>query len=620
MPSRKDNPPYPPISDYALISDCHGIALVSKSGSIDWCCMPRIDADSCFGRLLDWKHGGHWSLHPAHDGYAQSRRYLPGTMVLETVFETRQGRVSLYDFFGMDAGAQGDARFDCTRVVKCDSGDVNMRTEIIPRFDFGEIVPYLRRHADGYSAIGSNKGLVICADVPLNVHGQHGLVADFRISAGQCLRFVTHFATPERIDDALVALVAQGIDADAGLTRTLDWWRQWSRDLHAGAELDEQSQRSALVLKALTHEPTGAIAAAATTSLPEAVGHERNWDYRFSWVRDSVLSVRALYLLGRHREAERFLGFIQRSAAGSAAQLQIMYGVDGKRRLTEIELSWLEGYRRSRPVRIGNLAARQTQLDIYGEIMEVAWEWHASRHAIDDTYWQFLTEVIDAACASWTQPDQGFWEIRSAPRHHVHSKAMCWSAVDYGIRLAEAYGRSEALSRWRTARDDMRAAIERQGYDSRRGVFVQAFDCPHLDAVLLLLPRIGFVAYEDPRMLRTTDAIAQELDRDGLLARYQTPDGLHSGEAAFLPCTFWLAACLAYQGRAERARDYYRRAQACANDVGLFSEEFDGRNGEMLGNFPQGLTHVSQIMARLALARSVPRQPTGGGERGRATA
>ena len=620
MPTRKNNNPYPPISDYALISDCHNVALVSKSGAIDWCCMPRIDADSCFGRLLDWKRGGHWSLHPASDGYAQSRRYLPETMVLETLFESTQGKVLVYDFFGMDADTSGQARFDCTRVVKCDSGAVDMRTEIIPRFDFGEIVPYMRGHGDGYSAIGSNKGLVIHADVPLEVRGQHGLVADFRITAGQCLRFVTHFSPPERIDDALVKQVAGGVDADAGLTRTIAWWQQWSRGLHVSAELDEQSQRSAIVLKALTFEPTGAIAAAATTSLPESLGNERNWDYRFSWVRDSVLSVRALYLLGRHREAERFLGFIQRSAAGSASQLQIMYGVDGKRRLTEVLLPWLEGYRASRPVRIGNLASTQTQLDIYGEIMEVAWEWHASRHKIDDSYWQFLTEVVDAACVLWNQPDHGFWEIRSAPRHHVHSKAMCWSAVDYGIRLAEAYGRNEALKRWRGARDEIRDAIEHDGYDRERGVFVQAFDCPYLDAVSLLLPRIGFVKYEDPRMMRTTDAIAKELDRGGLLARYESADGLPSGEGAFLPCTFWLAACLAYQGRDKEAREYYRRAQACANDVGLFSEEFDSASGEMLGNFPQGLTHVSQIMARLALARSVPQRPTGGGERGRATA
>ncbi len=620
MPSRKDDTPYPPISDYALISDCHSVALVSTAGAIDWCCMPRIDADSCFGRLLDWKRGGHWALHPSGDGFVQSRRYLPETMVLETVFESRQGKVLVYDFFGMDAGTQEQARFDCTRVVKCDRGHVDLHTEIVPRFDFGEIVPYLRKHEEGYSAIGSNKGLVICADTPLEVRKQHGLVGDFSVAAGQCLRFVMHFAPPETIGDALVKQVGGGIDADAGLTRTIAWWQQWSGGLHVGAALDEQSQRSALVLKALTYEPTGAIAAAATTSLPEAAGRERNWDYRFSWVRDSVLSVRALYLLGRHREAERFLDFIQRSAAGSASQLQIMYGVDGKRRLTEVQLPWLEGYRQSRPVRIGNLAASQTQLDIYGEIMEVAWEWHASRHTIDEPYWQFLTEVVDAACASWNRPDHGFWEIRSTPRHHVHSKAMCWSAVDYGMRLAEACQRPDPVQRWRHARDQMREAIERDGYDSRRGIFVQAFGGPQLDAVLLLLPRIGFVAYEDPRMVRTADAIAQELDRGGLLARYETADGLPSGEGAFLSCTFWLAACLAYQGREDDAWRCYRRALACVNDVGLFSEEFDCETGDRLGNFPQGLTHVSQIMARLALARCVPRKPTGGGERGRATA
>ncbi len=606
MTSRNPIGRYPPISDYALISDCHCVALVSKAGAIDWCCMPRIDSDSCFGRLLDWERGGFWSLHPRQDGYAQSRRYLPASMVLETLFETPQGRVGVYDFFVMDAGAREQARYDCVRVVKGLSGSVDMRTEIVPRFDFGEIVPFLRQHRAGYSAIGSNKGLVIHADVPLQLHARHGLEAGFRIEAGQSLRFVLHFATPDSIDDELVDSVATGIDADAGLTRTLAWWQRWSQDVEEGARDDPQSLRSAIVLKALTYERSGAIAAAATTSLPEAAGADRNWDYRFSWVRDSVLAVRALYLLGCRREAVRFLQFIQRSAAGSAKQLQIMYGVDGKRRLTEVELGWLDGWRQSRPVRVGNLAAGQHQHDIYGEIMELAWEWHASEHAIDEPYWQFLSEVVDAACACWTQPDHGFWEFRSEPRHYVHSKAMCWSAVDYGIRLAEAGGRKESLARWRQARDDIRAAIERDGVDAQRGVFVQAFDSRCLDSVLLLLPRIGFVDYDDPRMRRTTDAIMEALQRGGLLLRYDVPDGFASREGAFLPCTFWLVACLASQGRQELALRYYRCAQACANDVGLFSEEFDTAGGEMLGNFPQGLTHVSQIMARLALAGRTP--------------
>ncbi len=339
-------------------------------------------------------------------------------------------------------------------------------------------------------------------------------------------------------------------------------------------------------------------------SLPEWIGEIRNWDYRFSWVRDSVFTVHALYELGCEREAKRFLQFIQRSSAGSASQLQIMYGVDGRRRLTEMQLDWLEGYRQSQPVRIGNFAAKQNQFDIYGEILEMAWEWHASGHAIDDQYWHFLVDVVNTVCDKWQQPDYGIWEFRGGPRHYVHSRGMCWSALNLGIRLAEECRCAAPTAHWRQTRDAIRNAVEGKGYDAARGIFVQAFGSLHLDAALLLLPRIGFIAYDDVRMMRTTDAICEQLDHDGLLVRYNAPDGLPGHEGAFLPCTFWLVSCLAYQGRHELAWKYYRRAAACANDVGLFSEEFDTTSGQMLGNFPQGLTHVSQIMARLALAKS----------------
>jgi GH15 family glucan-1,4-alpha-glucosidase len=603
--------PYPPIGDYALISDCHCAALVSRHGSVDWCCMPRVDSDSCFGRLLDWNDGGYCLIAPEDDGSAMARRYLPGTMVLETHFKTKQGEVRLYDFFVMDAAAPEQTRYNLVRLVEGVAGEVGMRVEVRPRFDYGEILPAMRPHENNtYSAIGSNKGLILRADRPLDVIDDHDLQGCFTIRAGERVRLIVHFEPPELIENALKQRVLDDVDADGGLQRTSACWQEWSGRMQWPYQFDEQSMRSAIVLKSLTYRRTGAIVAAPTTSLPEWIGGKRNWDYRFSWVRDSVFTLRALYRLGCFDEADSFLRFIQRSCAGSASQLQIMYGVDGKRRLTEIEIGWLEGYRGSQPVRIGNCAAKQNQLDVYGEVMELAWEWREGDREIDKHYWDFLIDVVETVSTEWKKQDYGIWEFRGGPFNYVHSKAMCWSAMNYGVMLAERDARDAPVERWKQIRESIRDAIEKQGYDAKRGVFVQAFDNEYLDAALLLLPRIGFVAYDDPRMVRTVDAIRQELDRKGLLARYNSPDGLPGDEGVFLPCTFWLVACLALQGRVELAWQYYHRARDCANDVGLLPEEFSIEKNEMLGNFPQGLTHVSQIMARLALEQAT--QDAGG--------
>ncbi len=597
---------YPTIADYALISDCHCAALVSRAGSVDWCCMPRFDADTCFGRLLDWDKGGHCIIRPVAEDAESSRCYVQGTMVLETRFHTPQGEARLHDFFAMDEAASEQGPYELVRVLEGISGQLECRLEVAPRFDFGEIVPHVRQHDEGvYTAIGSNVGLVIHCDRRLDVVRDGGLSARFCISGGERVRLSIRFESPERIDEASGPALA-GDGADAALEHACAWWRAWTgRIRHA----DEQTLRSAVVLKSLSFERTGAIVAAPTTSLPEAEGGQRNWDYRFSWVRDSVFTVRALYALGCEREADRFLHFVQRSAAGSAAEMQIMYAVDGKRRLTEVELPGLEGYRGSRPVRVGNFASEQNQLDIYGEILEIAWEWHVKGRGIEAQYWNFLADVVDAVTVKWREKDHGIWEFRDHPRHFVHSKAMCWSALDRGIRLAQEQGLPASLERWRAARDDIRAAIEREGCDPQRDIFLQAFDSPCLDAALLLLPRTGFVSYDDARMVRTTEAIRQGLDRGGLLDRYDSSDGLPGREGAFVPCTFWLVRCLAYQGRSELAWEYYRRALGCANELGLFAEEFDTGNGRMLGNFPQALTHVSQITARLALENAAKPAP-----------
>jgi GH15 family glucan-1,4-alpha-glucosidase len=567
--------------------------------------MPRVDDDSCFGRLLDWDKGGHCAVAPVDEDFTSTWRYIPGTMILETSFETQHGEARITDFFAMDAdGAQGPL-YDHVRLIDGIAGEMEMRVEVCPRFDYGEIIPRVRQHESGvYTAIGSNQGLIIYADEALAVVDDGALSGSFFIRAGQRVRLAIQFEFPELIEQRIRHGLARGDTLDQYFDSTCNWWSDWSARMHAHYQPDEQTIRSTIVLKALTFERTGAIVAASTTSLPEWIGGPRNWDYRFSWVRDSVFTIRVLHELGYVTEAERFHQFIQRSSAGSAEQLQIMYGVDGNRRLTEIELDWLEGYRQSRPVRIGNAAAKQTQLDIYGELLEMAWEWHQNGHHTDPDYWRFLADVINTVCHRWADADHGIWEVRGEPRHYVHSKAMCWAALNRGIQLAQANGFEVPMEHWLACRSQIRAAIERDGYDENRGIFVQAFGSSELDAALLILPRIDFVAYDDPRMVRTVEAICRELDRGGLLLRYKGPDGLDGPEGMFLPCTFWLVACLALQGKLEAARAYYERVLACGNELGLFSEEYDMQSCQMLGNFPQGLTHVSQIMAWLALEQA----------------
>jgi GH15 family glucan-1,4-alpha-glucosidase len=596
--------PYPPIKDYAFISDCNNTALVSCAGSIDWCCMPRPDSDSCFGRLLDWNQGGYCSVSPTEKHFKTSRSYIPGTMILETHFHGEKGEAKLIDFFTMNESNTRQDHYDLVRIIEGVSGEIELCAEIYPRFDYGEIVPRVREHEPGsWTAIGSNKGLVVHSDIAFDVVDHKALTATILVKAGTRSRLVIYFDYPELLDHVPTQKdFAHG--TDAVLEHTCQWWKGWADKICAECVYDHHSVRSALVLKALTFERTGAIIAAPTTSLPEWIGGPRNWDYRFSWVRDSVFTVRVLYELGYEYEAEHFLRFIQRASAGSAEELQIMYGVDGKRRLTEIEIEWLEGYRQSKPVRIGNFAAKQNQLDIYGEIIEIASIWDASGHPINAEYWDFLSDVINAVCKEWVNPDYGIWEFRGGPADFVHSKTMCWGALEQGIKLAKDKQFPAPIERWMKTKDEIREAIETHGYDRERGIFVQSFNSKYLDAALLLLPRTGFIMYDDPRMIRTTDAICNALDRQGLLARYDSPDGLPGKEGSFLPCTFWLVRCLAYQGRLDKAWEYYRRALGSANDIGLFSEEYDIEHDIMLGNFPQGLSHVSQISAKLALEKT----------------
>jgi GH15 family glucan-1,4-alpha-glucosidase len=594
---------YPPIGEYGLIGDCHSAGLVSRLGSIDWCCLPRFESGSCFGRLLGWDTGGYCSIGPKGRRSTSGRRYLDDTLVLCTTFVTGAGEVCVYDFFAMRKGGARDPLRLLLRIVEGVRGRMDLRMEIVPRFDYGEVRPWIRQQdVRLYSAIGGNDGLLIWSDADIATVDNHSLAADFSIRAGKRVRLSIQFVRPEELD-VKDPKPPSPEELDRRFDETVAWWKRWiGRGRIPGPDA-AGAMRSAMTLKAMTNAPTGAFVAAATTSLPEVLGGNRNWDYRFSWVRDSSFAVRSLAQLGFVAEADGFRRFIERSAAGSAEDLQVLYGPGGERRLTELELQELEGYRRSRPVRAGNGAARQLQLDVYGELVELSWRWHMRGFSPDDDYWRFLSELVDCAARRWQEPDRGIWEIRGRPKHFVHSKAMCWVALDRGLQLAKESGRRAPVKRWRQARKEIRNAVETRGYDRRRGVFVRSFGAKDLDAALLLLPEVGFVDHQDERMIRTVDAIREDLDEGrGLLMRYRSSDGLQGKEGAFLSCSFWLAECLARQGRMEDAREVFDTASSTGNDLGLFSEEFDPRTGELLGNFPQGLTHLSHIAAAVALS------------------
>ena len=596
--------PYPPIDHYGFIADCHSAALICRSGSIDWCCMPRLDSNSCFGRILDWDRAGYCRIAPSAT-HEIERGYRNGSLILETIFETGSGRARLTDCFTMRSGGAHDPHHQLLRIVEGLSGSVELSLTIAARFDMGAVKPWIRRYRKkAYIALGGCHGLLISGDMPMEIRQRHDLKGTFTVQAGKRRHLSILHRPPEILDDDGVD-IPRPDELDRRLQETIEWWDTWTDQGRCTGPFADQLKRSAIVLKGLSNAPTGAIAAAATTSLPEAPGGSRNWDYRFSWIRDSSFTVRALSQLNFVKEADGFRRFIERSAAGSARQLQVLYGIGGERRLHEYEIEELEGYRGARPVRVGNAAQGQVQLDAYGEIIDLAWRWHCRGHSPNDDYWAFLVDLVDKVCHSWRSADRGIWEFRGQPQHFVHSKVMCWAALDDGIRLAEGLGRDEPVEAWTETRQAVRREVETKGYDDQRGVFVQAFERADMDAALLLLPQVGFVAYDDPRMIRTTDAVWDELGQDKLLRRYADgQDGLPGTEGVFLACSFWLAECLARQKRLEQARQVFTDALATGNDLGLFAEEFDTTAGEMLGNFPQGLTHLSLIGAAVAIDRA----------------
>ena len=579
------------IEDYALIGDLQTSALVSRVGSIDWCCFPRFDSGACFAALLGGPEHGRWLLAPQDGIVGSSRRYRTDTLILESVFETEQGTMRALDFMPPRRRMPY-----IVRIVEGLEGMVSMRSELVIRFDFGQIVPWVRRVEDAQIATAGPDAL--CLRTPIELHGR-GMrtVAEFELAAGDRIPFVlTWFPSHEQIPEPVMA--------EQALTDCESYWLDWAdRCIHGGDYHDEIHQ-SLLVLKALTYAPTGGIVAAPTTSLPEWIGGVRNWDYRFCWLRDATLTLLAMLNAGYSDEAEAWREWLLRAVAGDPADLQIMYGLAGERRLDERELGWLPGYEESLPVRIGNAASEQLQLDVYGDVLDAMFQTRVHGGRANDNAWALALKLLEWLETGWRRDDSGLWEMRGPPRPFTHSKVMAWVAFDRAVRFSEQFGRKGPVGRWAALRDEIRAEVLKRGWNEQKRAFTQSFDSDELDASMLLMPLVGFLPATDSRVEATVAAIKRELVVDGLVHRYRThtvEDGLPAGEGVFLPCSFWLADVLALQGKPDEARELFERLLDLRNDVGLLAEEYDPVAGRQLGNFPQAFTHLALVNTAIVL-------------------
>jgi len=576
------------IEDYALLGDLQTAALVGRSGSVDWLPFPRFDSSSCFGALLGGREHGRWLLAPASGGPATTRCYREDTLVLESEWQTPEGRVRVIDFM-----PPRETKPDIVRIVEGLEGRVPMRTELVIRFDYGLVVPWVMRlDSRSLVAIGGPDGLLLRTPILLEPEGMTH-AAEFVISAGDRVPFVlTWFPSHERRPDA--------VDPEQALVDTETFWRSWMGDCSYEGEHTEAVRTSLLILKALTYQPTGGIIAAPTTSLPERIGGGRNWDYRYCWLRDATFTLYALMNAGFIAEARAWRDWLLRSVAGDPERVQILYGVGGQRRVPEYELPWLPGYAGSAPVRIGNAAHEQFQLDVYGEVMDVL---HQARvHGLDpdDHAWSLQTNLIEFLESAWDRPDEGIWEVRGPRRHFTHSKVLAWVAFDRAVQTVESVGLSGPGERWRRLRADIHEEVCREGFHSGLNSFTQSYGTDELDAATLLIPLVGFLPADDPRVLGTIDAIQKHLTRDGFVERYRTQerndvDGLSGGEGVFLPCSFWLVDALQLAGRRADAEALFERLLSLRNDLGLLSEEYDPDEKRLLGNFPQAFTHVGLV-------------------------
>lgn len=573
------------IEDYALIGDCQTAALVARDGSIDWLCFPRFDSDACFAALLGSPEHGRWQIAPDAAVLRVSRRYWPGTLILETEYETASGTVSLIDWM-----PPRDAAPNVMRMVVGKVGCVPMRMELIIRLDYGRVVPWVEGTDDGLRATAGPDTLYMHTLVDLRGVNMHTAAA-FSVSAGQRVPFTLTWAPT-------YAAQPDALDPEQELEATAAWWREWSGRSSYQGGWEDAVRRSLITLKALTYAPTGGLVAAATTSLPEQIGGVRNWDYRYCWLRDATFTLYALMTGGYLDEAAAWRNWLVNAVAGEPSKLQIMYGLAGERRLTELELSWLPGYEGSSPVRIGNAAHSQFQLDVYGELMDAMHVARRSGLASSPAAWRVQRAVAEHLEAAWREPDEGIWEIRGSRRHFTHSKVMAWVGLDRAVKAVEQFGLDGDAARWRGLRDEIHREVCARGFDQTRNTFVQYYGSTEVDASLLMLPLVGFIKPDDPRMRGTVAAIQDQLLYDGLVQRYHgasSIDGLPAGEGVFLICSFWLADNLALQGQVGAARELFERLLSLRNDVGLLSEEYDPQTRRMLGNFPQAFSHVGLI-------------------------
>ena len=582
------------LEDYALIGDTHTAALVGYDGSIDWLCLPRFDSGACFAALLGDESHGRWLLAPAGGHRATARRYREDTLVLETDFTTAEGTVRVTDFMPI----RGDHP-EVTRRVECLAGRVAMRSEVVIRLDYGKVFPWIRDVGRRSTALAGPDTLTLDSDVD---HGRADgdLVAEFELGQGDHADFRLTWSEPRRQPP-------RGLDVATSLRRTEKFWREWSSQCRYDGPYRDAVVRSLITLKAMTYHPSGGIVAAPTTSLPEQLGGVRNWDYRYCWIRDATFTLLALLQAGYEDEAKAWREWLLRALAGRPEQMQLMYGVEGERRLTERELDWLPGYAGSRPVRVGNAASEQFQLDVYGELMDALHQARAHGIPPDEAAWGVQQELLDFLEGHWADPDDGIWEMRGERRQFVHSKVMAWAAVDRAVRGVEDFGLPGPLDDWRRLRQDIHQEVCDRGYDADRNTFTQYYGSKALDASVLLMGSVGFLPGSDKRFRGTIDAITDELCHDGFVSRYsmtrksQQVDGLPPGEATFLPCTLWLADSYLLTGRKEKGRQVFERVLGLSNDLGLLSEEYDTEQKRLVGNFPQALTHLGVINTALDL-------------------
>jgi GH15 family glucan-1,4-alpha-glucosidase len=595
-----------PIEDYAIIGDTKTVAAVARQGSIDWWCVPRIDSGAVFSALLGEPKHGRWLIAPAHDVATTRRRYVGDSLVLETEHQTDEGVVKVTDF--MSPGLQHPTIF---RLVDGQSGSVGMKLELIARFDYGSVAPWAQSTGDGLTLVAANDALRFHSPVPLQ-NRDKTTTAEFTVREGERLGF--SLAWYSAIEDPPPPL-----DTPAALRRTHQYWADWMERCKYQGEWRDDVVRSLITVKALQYAPTGAVCAAATTSLPEQLGGVRNWDYRFSWLRDSALTLQALLLSGFTEEAIAWQHWLQRAVAGDPGDFQIMYAVGGERRLTEVELDWLPGYEGSKPVRIGNEASEQFQLDVFGEVADAALTGVEAglrpSHAVPVHHpepSELLAPMMEHLERVWQLPDDGIWEIRGPQRHFVQSKVMAWVAFDRAVKIVEHTGREGLpLDRWREIADQIKAEVCEKGFNREKNSFVQYYGSDQLDSSLLMLARVGFLPPSDPRIIGTVEAIERELMVDGFVQRYQTSDqdsvdGLPAGEGTFLLTTFWLVDNLALIGREKEARELFERLRGLQNDVGIFSEEYDTDAKRMIGNFPQAFSHLGFVVSASHLSEAHP--------------